>query len=199
MDYRQIFTWIVALVALELIFLAVISKRHVQALLLQGARIVDASGMGLLNILLRSAWIVSMLCEVWLLQRNFSLSFAIAAALVSVLALALRLASMHALGQRWTLPTTVVPGRPRVRTGIFAHIRHPNWLGVCMEIISIPMLHMAYISASVFFILEVLLLRTRIKIEVRALEQAEVPTAAAIAKPGEMPVCVIGAGAAGLA
>jgi cation diffusion facilitator CzcD-associated flavoprotein CzcO/isoprenylcysteine carboxyl methyltransferase (ICMT) family protein YpbQ len=199
MDSRSIFLFIVLAVAVELIYLVALSRRHVRSLLLRGGRIVSSSGVGTLNILLRSGWLVSMAAEVWLLQRPFLWPLALASAVLSLGALGLRLASIRSLGDRWTLPTVVVPGVDRVRTGIYKWMRHPNWLGVCIEIACTPLIHTAWLSAAAFTVLEALLLRSRMATESRALATAERATNSSSADSADRKVCVIGAGPAGLA
>jgi methyltransferase len=59
-----------------------------------------------------------------------------------------------------------------VRKGIYRHLRHPNYLGVVLEILAVPLLHSAYSTAIVFSLLNLLLLRVRIRTEDRALLEA---------------------------
>jgi len=195
MHTRLIFSVCVVVIALELLFLTALSRRNVSRLLPLGAKTIDGSGVGRLNILLRTGWIIGMLAEVWILHRPFLVFQAVFAGTVTLIALFLRIASIRALGERWTLPTIVLPGEPRVADGIYRFMRHPNWVGVALEIVSIPLLHDAYLTAGAFFILEALLLGKRMRIESSALLEAE-----RLKDPLDVhPVCIIGAGAAGLA
>lgn len=195
MTYSLAFHWIVAFVAVELLILTHISKKHSETLLLRGARLVHQSGIGLANIVLRLSWLAAMLLETHFWPKQILPGLFWTSLASSILALGLRLAAMQALGPRWTLPTIVVPGQAPVRHGIYRYLTHPNWLGVVLEIVFIPMLTQAYVSAAVFLLLELLLLKHRAKLEQSALEQARLPQPSFI----NQKVAIIGAGAAGLA
>ena len=51
-----------------------------------------------------------------------------------------------------------------------APYRHPNYLGVELEILSAPLVHSAYLTSAVFGAANALLLRARIRREEQALE-----------------------------
>jgi methyltransferase len=56
-----------------------------------------------------------------------------------------------------------------VRHGIYRYLRHPNYLGVQLEILAVPLLHSAYLTSLVFGVGNALLLRDRIRREEEAL------------------------------
>jgi methyltransferase len=65
-----------------------------------------------------------------------------------------------------------------VQHGIYRYIRHPNYLGVELEILAVPLLHSAYITSAVFGVANLLLLHDRIRREEQALQQTCKPTCA---------------------
>jgi cation diffusion facilitator CzcD-associated flavoprotein CzcO/isoprenylcysteine carboxyl methyltransferase (ICMT) family protein YpbQ len=199
MDTKIVFSAIVCAVAAELLLLSWLSRRNVTKLTANGAIVVDGSGVGTLNILLRAGWIAGMLAEVFAFDRPFLPVVAAISALATIAALGLRLASIYALGERWTLPTVVVPSSPPVRCGVYAYFRHPNWIGVVIEIVSIPLLHGAIWTAAIFLVLELLLLRRRAAVEDSALAAAAAWSEDTTTIVTERKVAIIGAGAAGLA
>lgn len=158
--------------ALQLLILTAISARNVARQTAKGAVIIDGSGIGRLNIALRFGWLLAMLAEVEVFQRPFSWPIFILAGVATAIAFALRVASMRQLGERWSLPTVVMPGAQPESSGIYRYLRHPNWLGVGMEIVSVPMLHGAWLTAVIFLTLELLLLRHRASVEAGALTAA---------------------------
>ena len=110
-----------------------------------------------------------MLAEVWLLDRPFiPLLAGIAVALVLAGQL-LRYLSMQALQERWTLTITTLPDTSAVNTGIYRHLRHPNWLGVILEIAALPLIHSAYLTAIACTLANAWLMSQRIPAEERAL------------------------------
>ena len=73
------------------------------------------------------------------------------------------------LGSRWTTRIMVVPGAKRIRTGPYRYLNHPNYLIVCGEIAVVPLMFGAWPLALVASVLNLLALRTRIRIENQAL------------------------------
>lgn len=86
-----------------------------------------------------------------------------------VLAQLLRAWVLKTLGPRWTTRILVVPGWPRIRTGPYRYLRHPNYVAIVLEFLSIPMLAGAWRTALVFSILNLLVLRVRIREEEKAM------------------------------
>jgi methyltransferase len=82
---------------------------------------------------------------------------------------ALKWWAMASLGTRWTFRVLVVPDAPLVCTGPYAVLRHPNYVAVVGELLSVALLVGAVISGPVAVLLFGLLLRQRIRLEDRAL------------------------------
>ena len=118
---------------------------------------------------LHGAWLVATLAEVLLRERPFRLSLAVPALLVFCVGQVLRIAAITALGSRRTVKVMVVPDESPVTSGIFRYVRHPNYLGVILEIAALPLIHGAWLTALVFSIGNGVLLRARIRAEERAL------------------------------
>jgi methyltransferase len=115
------------------------------------------------------AWFAAMLAEVWGLHRPLIPVLAAIALLLTLLGQYLRYLSMQALGWRWTLTTMTVVGLPVVDTGIYRYLRHPSWLGVILEILGLPLIHGAYLTAIVFSVANAFLMVKRIQAEEQAL------------------------------
>ncbi len=86
-----------------------------------------------------------------------------------VFAQALRWWCIKTLGHQWNSRVVVVPSQPLVRTGPYAHFRHPNYVAVVVEGFALPLVHTAWITASIFTVANALLLRVRIRSENDAL------------------------------
>lgn len=117
------------------------------------------------------AWFVAMMAEVFGLQRPFNPTLASVASLPFLAGQALRYAAIHTLGERWTVRVMTLPGAKPVTQGIYRFIRHPNYLGVILEIGAVPLLHDAYVTAISFSIANALLLAWRIRTEEMALKE----------------------------
>lgn len=73
------------------------------------------------------------------------------------------------LGTRWTTRVMVLPGATRIRSGPYRFFDHPNYLIVCGEIAAVPLMFGAWALAVVGSVLNLLLLRTRVVVENKAL------------------------------
>ncbi len=167
---KFIFTGIVAAVVLQRLVELGISKRNAAYILTQGGR---EHGDNLLNLVkvLQVNWLIAMMVEVWGLNRPFIPELATFALIVTIAGQVLRYLSMQALGWRWTLPIITVPGAPVVNTGIYHYLRHPNWLGVTLEIAALPLIHGAYLTAIGFSVVNAFVMSQRIQTEESALSQ----------------------------
>lgn len=145
-----------------------ISRRHVRALKAQGAMEHAAHQMPVM-VALHALWLVACLAEPLLWQRPVNPALAVAALALLLAGQALRWWARRALGPRWTVPIITLPGVPRVTTGPFRYLNHPNYLGVVIEIAALPLIHAAYVTAGVFTVANGLLLAWRITAEEQAL------------------------------
>ncbi|MCY3774656.1 MAG: hypothetical protein OXH11_01610 [Candidatus Aminicenantes bacterium] len=75
------------------------------------------------------------------------------------------------LGSRWTTRIMVVPGGKRIRTGPYRYVNHPNYLIVCGEIAVVPLMFGAWVLALIASVLNLLALRTRVRVENKALAE----------------------------
>jgi methyltransferase len=121
---------------------------------------------------LHAGWFIAMLVEVHALRRPFIPGLSLVALVIFAAGQRLRYAALLALQWRWTVRVMTVPGLPPVQDGIYHYLRHPNYLGVILEILAAPLLHSAYITAIVFSLANLLLLSARIRAEDKALLEA---------------------------
>jgi len=119
---------------------------------------------------LHAAWFAAMLLEVFLGKRRFHPRIAAPALGFFAAGQALRLTAIRTLGRRWSTRVMTVPEEAPIRHGIYSHIRHPNYLGVELEILAVPLVHSAYLTSVVFGAANALLLRDRIRREEQALD-----------------------------
>jgi methyltransferase len=84
----------------------------------------------------------------------------------------LRVWSLASLGHFWNTRIIILPGADVVAKGPYRLMRHPNYVIVAAEILSIPLIFQAYVTAVLFSILNVIILSIRIPIEEKALADA---------------------------
>jgi len=168
---REAFTAIVALVALQRLWETRHSRAHERALLRDHA-VEHAPAQMPFMVALHALWLVAMLVEVWLFGAEAGSAVTLLALCAFAAGQTLRLLAMRALGERWTVSVvTPTDGRPPVSHGIYRYLRHPNYLGVMLELAALPLLHGAYVTALVFSAANGVLLTLRIRAEEAALER----------------------------
>ena len=167
---RLLFAIFVAALGLQRLFELRLSRRNERMMRRHGGR-EHAPETYRWIVALHAAWFASMLLEVFAGKRKFHPALAALAFGVFALGQALRLTAIHTLGWRWSTRVMTLPGASRVQHGIYRYIRHPNYLGVQLEIGAAPLLHSAYITSAAFGVVNLLLLRDRIRLEEQALSQ----------------------------
>ncbi|MFD0904976.1 isoprenylcysteine carboxyl methyltransferase family protein [Actinomadura sediminis] len=110
--------------------------------------------------------------EVWLLGRPFVPALGWPMLAVAVLAQGLRWWCIATLGRRWNTRVVIVPGLPPVARGPYRVMPHPNYAAVVAEGIALPLVHTAWLTATLFTVVNLALLRTRIRVENAALRTA---------------------------
>jgi methyltransferase len=119
---------------------------------------------------LHTGLLVASAVEVLVWDRPFLPALGWTALVLTLASQALRWWCIATLGPRWNTRVIVVPGLPLVTGGPYRWLRHPNYLVVVVEGITLPLVHTAWVTALAFTVLNaVLLLRFRIPSEERAL------------------------------
>ena len=167
---RLLFVGFVAALGLQRLFELRLSRSNVQRIRQSGGR-EHAPETYRWIVTLHSAWFAAMLLEVFARRPKFSPRLAALALSLFAAGQALRLAAIRTLGWRWSTRIMTVPGAAPVQRGIYRHIRHPNYLGVELEILAAPLVHSAWLTSSVFGTANLLLLRDRIRREEQALAE----------------------------
>ena len=151
-----------------------LSRRNLQRLRGRGAR-EQGAGHFPIFILLHALYPVALVAEVLRGARpGPGWSFWLAAWLM---AQALRVAAIVALGERWNVRIVVLPGVPPVRAGVYRWLAHPNYLAVALEFAAAPLLFGAWRTAIAASALNAVVMAVRIPAEERALREAGGPRA----------------------
>jgi methyltransferase len=156
-------TLILALVTLQRLGELVLSRYNTRRLLGQGA-IEMAPGHYPLLVAVHAAWLITL----WIWGRYQDVS--LVGLSIFILLQALRFWVLATLGARWTTRIIVLPDAPMIAAGPYRYLSHPNYAIVAAEIAILPLtLHLPLI-ASIFTVLNALVLAIRIRAEARALE-----------------------------
>ena len=171
MGSQEWFTVLVVLVGLERLAELVLTRRNVAWALGRGG-VEHGQAHYPAMVLLHTGFLVGALVEVWLLGRVFHPVLGWTALALAVASQALRWWCIASLGRHWSTRVLVVPGDELVTRGPYRFLKHPNYVAVVVEGVALPLVHTAWITATAFTVLNAVLLRTRIRVEDRALAGA---------------------------
>lgn len=174
-DSRVWFAILIGSVALLRLAELALSARHARRLRSAGG-VESGAGHYPFMVGVHAAFLAAAPCEVFLLHRTFHPALGIPMLALVAMTLLLRGWVMAELRERWCTRVIVLPGVPLVATGPFRHLRHPNYLAVAVEMPALALVHTAWLSALLFGGLNLLVLRTRIRVENAALAAAGRPS-----------------------
>ena len=170
-DSRVVYTGLVALVAFMRLVELVVSRRNVARLKARGAVEVGRSLYPWM-VAVHAGFLAACVAEVWLLDRPLFPQLAAFCLGLMVGAAALRLWVMAVLGERWSTRVMILPETSPITRGPFRRLRHPNYLAVVVEFVALPMVHTAWLTASLFSLANAVVLHRRIRSEEAALSEA---------------------------
>jgi methyltransferase len=168
MNWQLLYAAVVVFVIAQRLSELAVSRRNVRRMRTRGGVELGADHYPWM-VLLHVLFLASCVAEPWLLDRPIRPRLATAMLVLLAVGMGLRMWTLLTLGDRWTTRVVVVPGEAPVATGPFRFVAHPNYLAVVIEIVAIPMIHTAWLTATVFTVLNAGMLRLRISIEERAL------------------------------
>ena len=155
-------SFILALVTMQRLGELVLANYNTSRLLARGAIEVGASHYPLL-VSMHAAWLTAL----WMYGYGQPVEPLALAAFIALQAL--RWWVLATLGPRWTTRIIVLPGEPRVTSGPYRYIAHPNYAVVAAEIALLPLaLHLPWLALT-FSVLNALMLAIRIRAESHAL------------------------------
>lgn len=162
------FTALVGTVALERVAELIVSERNARWSMKRGGVEVGQRHYRFM-VVLHAGLLVATLVEAW--TRRPALLPALGWTMFALVlaAQALRWWCIGALGRQWNARVIVVPGARLVRDGPYRWMAHPNYVAVVTEGIALPLVHLAWITATAFTVLNAALLIVRIRVENRAL------------------------------
>ena len=187
MDLTKIaFLILLASVGLERVVELQLSRRHQRDLASYGAgKHRDPQYRWM--VALHAGVLIGAALEVTLLHRPFIALLAFSALLLFVLATLLRWWVIRTLGIHWNTEVVNSSYLGVVSDGPFRWIRHPNYLGVFVELIALPLIHTAWITAAFAAAGNTFVLRNRLRIEERLLDAVPAYRATMSGKPRFFP------------
>lgn len=163
-----LYTALIALVGVERLIELRLSVRNAKWAFERGGVEVGQAHYRFMTVF-HTLFLVACVAEPWLLDRPFVAPWGYVALGLAVLAQLLRYWAITTLGTRWNTRVIVLPEWEPVTGGPYRYFRHPNYVAVVLELLVLPLVHGAWVTALVFTVGNALLLRVRIRVEEEAL------------------------------
>jgi methyltransferase len=177
---------LLALVGLERLVELWISRRNQKKLEKQGVRKVAEPHFRWL-VFMHGGILACAAAEVLLLRRPLIPSLAIAMSVLFVFSNALRWWVIRTLAGLWNVEVMASSRVGIVTSGPYRWVRHPNYVGVVMEVPALPMIHTAWITALAGTLAYLEILRRRVRLEEGVLMADPAYRATMGAKPRFLP------------
>jgi methyltransferase len=158
---------LVAVAALRVVELQ-ISRRHQVSMIERGASKVAEPRFGWM-VALHTAVLVGAGVEVVFLHRPFIPLLAAVMFTIFLAANAVRWWVIRTLGEHWNVQVVDSTRLGVIVTGPFRFVRHPNYAAVFAEMLALPLIHTAWITALAGSIAHVVVLSQRLATEERVL------------------------------
>lgn len=165
----RLFLFVFIIVIIQRLVELIVAGRNERWIRSQGAIEVGASHYKWM-VLMHTAFFVSLLIEVLIFDRPLSPIWGILLAIFLLMQI-LRVWCLSSLGKFWNTKILILPGADVQKKGPYRWIRHPNYVIVTTELIVLPLLFSAYITAVVFLLLNIWMLSVRIPAEEKALRE----------------------------
>lgn len=159
------------LIMVERVAELVVSQRRATELLRRGGVEFGQRHFPVM-VALHVGFVVSCWVEPLVLHREFIPALGYPMIALVVAANVLRWWCISTLGVRWTARVIVLPQVPLVNIGPYRWFSHPNYVAVVIEGAALPLAGSAWITATVFTVLNAALLTVRLRCETQALTTA---------------------------
>ena len=167
---QALYALLVLAVAAERLVELRIAARNRAAALAKGGKEYGSRHFPVMRAM-HTVFLVACIAEVALLDRPLHVPLAAVSLLGVIGAQALRYWCIATLGPRWNVRVIIVPGMTLATDGPYRFLRHPNYLAVVIEMVALPLVHTAWVTALVFSLLNAAMLAVRIRVEEAALQE----------------------------
>lgn len=141
-----------------------LSRRHQRMLSAKGFPREAERGFSVM-VAVHTAVLVGAAVEVLVTPRHVVPELAAAAGVAFLLANVLRWWVIHTMAEHWNVQVVNALSLGVVTTGPFRWVRHPNYVAVFVELLALPLIHSAYLTALLGAVAHVFILFRRITFE----------------------------------
>ncbi|HUE57496.1 MAG TPA: isoprenylcysteine carboxylmethyltransferase family protein [Candidatus Udaeobacter sp.] len=163
-----------------------VSNLHQKEMITRGAEKIDEPKFRWM-VLLHTAVLLGAACEVVFLKRPLLPALAAPMFAVFLAANAVRWWVIRTLGEHWNVQVMDSTRLGVITSGPFRYVRHPNYAAVFAEMLALPLIHTAWITATVGAMAHTAVLAERLSTEERVLFANPDYRAAMTGKPRFLP------------
>lgn len=145
-----------------------LSRRHARALEARGFRREPERGF-VVMVALHTGVLLGAAVEVLVADRHPPALLAVLATTLFVLSNVLRWWVIRTMAGHWNVRVVNALPMGVVTRGPFRWVRHPNYVAVFVELLALPLIHAAYVTAAVGVVAHIVVLARRIALEERVL------------------------------
>lgn len=147
-----------------------LSKRNESYICAQGGRVLKEKNY-IFMVLLHTTWLMSLVYLSFFKQLEIEPAYFYGFGIFFLLGQFFRLSAITTLGKRWSTRVMILPEAPVIKSGLFNYVRHPNYVGVVLEIFSLPAMAALWPVSIVYSLLNGLILFFRIRFEEKMLKE----------------------------
>ncbi len=169
MDLIFIYQLLIGFVIIQRLIELYYSKKNIDYILSQGGKVIPEMNY-LFMVILHFSWLAGLTYNILVPIQQVDLDFNFIFFLsVFVMGQCFRILAMKALGKRWTTRIAILPNVDVIDRGIFRYIKHPNYIGVILEILALPLMIHLYLFSIFFSVSNIIILYFRVKKEEESL------------------------------
>jgi methyltransferase len=159
-----VFKVIVVFTVIQRISELFLAKSNEKFIIAKGGKVLPEKNY-LFMVLLHTSWLIIILYYCFFASLTFtSTPFAIFLVLFLV-GQSFRIIAIKTLGRRWSTRVMILPEAPAINSGLFNYLRHPNYVGVIIEIAALPLMAGLWQLAVIFSLINGVILFFRIRFE----------------------------------
>ncbi len=164
LNYQLLFQIIIVFTIIQRISELFLAKRNEKVILNNGGKIIKETNY-LFMVILHTSWLLCLFYYAFftIVKVNHLIFYTFF--ILFLIGQALRITAIRTLGSRWSTRIVILPDAPAINNGIFKLFRHPNYLGVVIELFSLPLMILQFEVAIIFSLSNFVILFYRIKLE----------------------------------